>query len=126
MRRPLHEKFLGCATITDVSAASSSAPIPCPYDGRVVEIIGTLAAAITVANSAVTLEISKAGGAFVAATGTMVVAFTGSAAGSTFRVKLSGLNAVSRGDAIRFTSDGGSTTSAGLACAAIVSESSGI
>ncbi len=126
MPRPLHEKFAGSTTITDVSAASSSVPIPCPYDGRVVEIFGTLSAAITVANSNVTLEISKNGGAFVAATGTMVVAFTGSAAGSTFRARLSGANAVNRGDAFRFTSDGGSTTTAVLSCGAIVSESSGI
>lgn len=126
MPRPLHEKVTAAAIIADVSAASSSPPIPCGYDGRVVEIVGTLSAAVTVANSLVTLEISRNGGAFAAATGTMTVAFTGSAAGSTFRARLTGNNAVTKTDALRFTSDGGSTTTAALACVAFVSENSGV
>ena len=92
--------------ITDVSSAASSWAVS-PVAGDLVGAYVVIDGAITVADASITFEI---GG--VAATGTLTVAYSGSAAGSAFSQTISGTNTVTAGQAIEIITDGGSTDAA--------------
>lgn len=96
--------------LVDVSAASISyAPIWCK--GVVVDAFATISAAVTGSDTVVTVKVSKSGTSTTI--GTITVAVTGSAAGSTFQMAMTGseiARTVSQGDTIIFDSDGVSST----------------
>jgi hypothetical protein len=92
--------------IDDISTAGQIyIPVPKEMDGDVYEVVATLNNAITVADAVLTVK--DGGGNTI---GTLTVAFTGSAAGSTFTADMKG--AVRPGTAIEIETDGGSTTAA--------------
>lgn len=95
--------------LADVSAPSS-AYLQAPCAGTITKIYATLQGAITVADSAVTTSI---GGVAITG-GAMTIAQAGSAAGTKFSATPSAANTVAAGDLITVTTDGGSTTTAGL------------
>ena len=104
--RPISEIVVASQQMADISAPSTVFAAA-THRGRLVRFYAVLSAAITVANSNVTVTING-----VAVTGlSLVAAFTGSAPGSVFvSTVASGLNYVNEGDSIGFISDGGSTT----------------
>lgn len=108
--RPLGDKYIPGGQLVDLSTASISyAPIP--SQGVIVDAFATISAAITTADSVVTVKVIKDG--TTTTIGTITVAYTGSAAGSTFRVVLSGTEAarsVKAGDTIVFDNGGQSDT----------------
>lgn len=94
-------------TLTDVSNASD-AYVVSPFAGVITRIDGVLHSAISVADSTVTSYI----GATAITSGAMTVAYSGSAAGTSFAVTPSANNTVSAGSVIRLNTDGASSTSA--------------
>jgi hypothetical protein len=90
--------------IADVSSPSTIY-LAMPRAGLVKKVVGTLSAAITVANSIVTVR-NSAG----LSMGTMTITFTGSAPGSTFSLTPISNNIVTADDFITIVTDGGSTT----------------
>lgn len=91
----------------DISTASSIF-IPNPILGVISKIYVTLQGPITVADAIVTAEIAG-----VLVTGSSnTIAFTASAAGSTFLSTPSGANTVAAGQAVEIITDGASTTAA--------------
>lgn len=107
---PNETVVVGPLRITDVSSASDSAVGVSPIAGKVVEVISVLQGAITVADSAVT---PKIGSTPITGAG-LTIAYNGSAAGDVDRAHPTAANAVVAGSTLVATSDGGSTTSAGL------------
>jgi hypothetical protein len=108
--RTLNDIYLH-GEIADVSTADQCW-IPIPDDGHVQSVYATLDVAITVADATLTFEI---GGTAIG--DSLTIAFTGSAAGSTFALEnLSPdtLNRVSKGGALEVITDGGSTTASRL------------
>lgn len=97
------------ATIADVSNIGDFVLIPIPFNCTIVSLRYTLANAITLANSVVT--VTNAGGAII---GTQTIAFSGSAEGTTFNhTPVSNLTQTSQ-NYIKIATDGGSTTVARL------------
>ena len=93
--------------IDDVSTAGQIyIPVPTEFDGEVAEIVATLNNAITVADATLTVKDGSGN-----SLGTLTVAFTGSAAGTTFTGKFYN-KPVRAGTAIEIETDGGSTTTA--------------
>lgn len=96
--------------LVDVSAASTSFA-PVTRRGIVIAAEATISAAVTGSDTTVTVKSLKAG---VSATiGTITVAVTGSAPGSTFLATMTGTEinrTVNQGDTIIFDSDGVSST----------------
>lgn len=96
--------------LVDVSAASISyAPIWCK--GRVVRAFATISAAVTGSDTIVTVK--KITGGTSTTLGTITVAVSGSAAGSTFECSFTGTEierSVIDGDTLVFDSDGVSST----------------
>lgn len=96
--------------LVDVSTQSISyAPIP--FGGVIVDALCTISAAVTSANSTVTVKVIKDG--VTSTIGTITVAYSNSAAGSTFTMTISGTEkarSVKRGDTIVFDNDGNSST----------------
>ena len=93
------------AHITDVSTASS-AWVVAPVAGIISKIYCTIDTAITVADSVVTSFIGVTG----ITNGTVTLAYSGSAAGSSFNATPTANRTVSAGSVIELRSDGGSTT----------------
>jgi hypothetical protein len=108
--RGFAEKYIPGGQLVDLSTASISyAPIP--SQGIITDAFCTISAAITTADSVVTVKAIKSGATVTI--GTITVAYTGSAAGSTFSIVLSGTEAarsVKRGDTIVFDNGGQSDT----------------
>lgn len=89
-------------------AAGTSVWTVAPFDGVLGRIKTVIDGAITVADAIVGIELAN-----VDVTGSDVtIAFTGSAAGDVDSSTCTALNAVSEGDAIEITSDGGPTAGA--------------
>lgn len=101
--------FTDTVVMDDVSAASFEI-IPIPQNCIIDSITYVLHAAITVANS--TITVTRGGDA--ASLGTQVIAFTSSAEGSTFTQTPGGNNTLTAATHkyLKFASDGGSTTTA--------------
>lgn len=96
-------------TFADISAASTIY-FSAPYDGYLESIQITLKNAITTADSIVTVEVDDT------AKGTaLTIAFTGSAAGTTFRREYQNVP-VRRGSLIEVITDGASSTTAISPC----------
>lgn len=104
MPQPLSRTCLS-QTFADISTAST-VYFAAPYDGYLESIQLTLFNAITVADSVVTVEIDT-----VLAGTALTVAYTGSAAGTTFRREYQNVP-VKRGSIIEVITDGASTTTA--------------
>ncbi len=99
------------AEIADVSTAGQCYVVVPPMgDGELVKIQTVLHNAITVADANLTAKIN---GTAVTG-GTIVVAFTGSAAGTIDSCVPTGANIVKEGDALELETDGGSTTASVL------------
>jgi len=98
------------AKLDDVSAASFVL-IPIPFNAVVQSIRFVLGAAITIANSNITVTRSDA-----AAMGSAVIPFTGSAEGTTVDLTPSGNNTITAvtHKYIKIATDGGSTTTSPL------------
>jgi hypothetical protein len=105
MPRPLNWYFLS-NMLADVSTASS-VRFCVPEDGYLRKVETTLGAAITVANSTVTVSHNN-----TALSPTITVAFTSSAEGDHDEAEF--FEPVSAGDWIEVATDGGSTTTAQL------------
>lgn len=108
--RSLAEKYLPGGQLVDVSTASISY-VPIPSTGIIVDALCTISAAITVADSVVTVKVIKDG--TTSTVGTITVTQVGSAIGSTFSMVVTGtesVRSVKRGDTLVFDSDGASTT----------------
>ncbi len=109
-RRPLFDKYVPGGQLVDVSAPSISyAPIPASGIARMA--YATISAAITSADAIVTVK--KISGSTTTTLGTITIANSGSAAGSTFEVVWSATQEnrnVKAGDTIVFDSDGASST----------------
>lgn len=108
----LQDAVIPGGQLVDVSAPSISYA-PVPFAGVIVDAFATIAAAVTSANAVVTVKVIKAG--VTSTIGTITIAYSGSAAGSTFSVVITGTEAarsVNRGDTIVFDSDGASSTTA--------------
>lgn len=101
------------AYMADVSAPSS-AYAPVPFRGHVVKVGSVLYNAITVADSAMSTSIN----ATAITGGTWTVTQAGSAAGDYDSAIPTALSTtyVKDGDVIKFTSDGGSSTTAPMMC----------
>lgn len=95
--------------IDDVSTASS-VYVGVPFGSTFISAYGVLGAGITVADAIVTFEKNGA----VSFGSSMTVAFTGSAAGSTFEYTPTTNTSVDTGQFIRVITDGASTTTAPL------------
>lgn len=92
--------------IDDISTAGQIyLPVPKEFDGTILQVVATLNNAITVADA--TLTVKNSDGTTI---GTLVVPFTGSAAGTTVTANLNGLCRPNQ--AIEVETDGGSTTAA--------------
>jgi hypothetical protein len=108
--RSLQDVIVPGGQLVDLSTASISyAPIP--VDGVVVDALSTIAAAITGADCTVTVKAIKSG--TTVTLGTITVTQSGSAAGDTDTMTITGSEAdrtVKRGDTIVFDSDGASST----------------
>lgn len=102
--------FVFSSVLPDVSAPSFVL-IPIPFNCIIQSIKYTLGGAITVANS--TITVTRGGGS---AMGTQVIAYSGSAEGTTFSQTPSGNNTItaSTHNYIKIATDGGSTTTAPL------------
>lgn len=109
-QRPLGDKYIPGGQLVDLSTASISyAPIP--SQGIIVDAFATISAAITTADSVITVKVIKDGA--TSTVGTITAAYTGSAAGSTFRMVISGseqVRSVKAGDTIVFDNGGQSDT----------------
>lgn len=110
-QRSLAEKYIPGGQLVDVSAASISYAA-CPAQGVIVDALCCISAAVTSADSIVTLK-KKAGGATAVTLGTITVAYTGSAIGQVFTAVMTGTEAdrsVAKGDTLICDSDGVSST----------------
>lgn len=107
---PMNDRPVFGGQLVDVSAASISyAPIWCK--GRVVRAFCTISAAVTGSDTTVTVK--KISGGTSTTLGTITVAVSGSAAGSTFEASFTaseGDRTVDIGDTLVFDSDGASST----------------
>lgn len=101
------------AQVLDVSTASI-AQTPVPLPGRVIDAWGTISAAVTVADSVVTLKKYPAGVVANAVTiGTITIVQSGSAAGKTYQMVITGNEAactVAPGDTLALDNAAGSST----------------
>lgn len=106
--------------LLDISNASISyAPIP--FGGVIVDGFCTIAAAITGSDSVVTVKAIKSG--VTVTLGTITAVVSGSAAGSTFSMVVTGSEndrSVKRGDTIVFDSGGQSSTTSIANFAAVI------
>jgi hypothetical protein len=101
---PLQSVFI-TTQLADVSAPSTVFVVP-GFTGRIKKVWSVLNNAITLADSALSLAI----GANNVTGGSWTVPFTGSAAGTVNSAVPTGANVFQNGDAIKITTDGGSTT----------------
>lgn len=114
-------EWVAAQQLLNVSLADISTPslvyVPVPLAGTVIKIVGVLHAAITVANS--TLTIKNAAGVSM---GTITVPFSGSAAGQVFTLSPASNNVISDNSFLTIESDGGSTTAALMTFSVVVRE----
>lgn len=96
--------------LTDVSTASS-VYIVAPCSGYISRIEAVLEGAITVANATITVTTETG-----AISNTLTIAYSGSAAGSTFAVNTTNQanRKVLKGEGVKVETNGGSTDAAGL------------
>ncbi len=97
--------------LVDISTPSISY-VAVPFQGRLRAAWACLSAAITIADSVVTIK-KKAGSATAVTLGTITCAFTGSAIGTVTGAVITGSEidcTFAAGDTLIFDSDGGSTT----------------
>lgn len=111
MPLPLSRTCLA-GTFADISTASTLY-FAAPYDGYLESIQLTLLNAITGADAIVTVEVDT-----VEKGTALTVAYTGSAAGTTFRREYQNVP-VKRGSLIEVISDGASSTTAITACTVV-------
>lgn len=108
-----HEWTLSGGQLVDVSGASVSY-VAVPFQGTLKTAWACISAATTSADSIVTIK-KKVGSATAVTLGTITVATSGSAPGSTFEAAMTGSEidrTFAAGDTLQFDSDGaGSTTS---------------
>lgn len=112
---PLSRRWLSCHML-DVSAANSDAYVAIPWKCRLVKLGITIYVAITGADSVVTCSSVHSGTATAITGGTITVTQSGSAAGSTFEATPTVVTYLNEGDAIKFVSDGGSSTTSSARC----------
>ncbi len=120
--RPLADKYLPGGQLADVSTASI-AYAPVPAQGVIVDALATISAAITSADAVVTVKVIRSG--TTTTIGTITIANSGSAPGSTFAAVLTGsemARSVKRGDTLAFDSDGASSTTATATFLAVIRE----
>lgn len=100
---------------TSVGGSPQTTYIPVPYDGTLVETQVAIGAAITVADSTITVSVLPGGVAASAVTvgGTVTVVQSGSAAGKVYSAKHTTNRRVRKGDSIRLVPAGATTTSPG-------------
>jgi hypothetical protein len=98
-----------CQTFANISAAPSTLLFAAPEPARRVRVQLTLNNAITVANDAITVKVDN-----VSLSGTMVIAFTGSAKGTTFTQDFTG--SINTGSLVEVISSGASTTTCIAPC----------
>lgn len=114
-KRGLTDKYIPGGSLADVSTASI-AYAPIPAQGVIVDGFCTISAALTTADGTVTVKVIKSGA--TTTIGTITLTQSGSAAGSTYRMVMSGSEAarsVSAGDTIVSDSNGAcDTTSIGV------------
>lgn len=101
---------------TSVGGSPQTTYIPVPFAGNLTETMVSLFAAITAADSVITVSILPAGVAASAVTvgGTITIVQASSAAGMMFSTKHTTGTLVSKGDVIRLVPTGASTTAAGI------------
>lgn len=107
---PTSVKVVPGGQLVDVSAASISYA-PVPMRGVIVGAIATISAAVTGSDTTVTVKSIK--GSTSTTIGTITIAVSGSAPGSTFLASMTGTEinrTVNQGDTIGFDSDGVSST----------------
>ncbi len=108
----LQDVILPGGQLVDVSSASLSYA-PVPFAGVIVDAFATISAAVTSANSVVTVKVFRGSALASTTIGTITIANSGSAPGSTFAMAITGSEAdrsVGRGDVVVFDSDGASST----------------
>jgi len=116
----LQDAVIPGGQLVDISTASVSYA-PVPFGGIIVDAFCTISAAVTSADSVVTVKVIKSG--TTTTIGTITVAYSGSAAGSTFTMTVTGsekARSVNRGDTIVFDSDGASSTTSIANFAAVI------
>lgn len=113
--QPLFNRYY-TQTFADISAPSS-VYFAVAARGKIKAIVVTLLNAITVADSNLTFKINGTTG-----TGTAVIAFTGSAVGSTFTLTPTALHIVDAGNIVEVITDGASSTTAITPCTMVVEE----
>jgi hypothetical protein len=91
-------------TLDDISTASS-AWVASPVAGDIVKIVTVIDGPITVADATLTARING----IAMGNGTIIIDFSGSAAGDTDSTDPSGSNTVNVGEALQIESNGGST-----------------
>lgn len=106
---PTPNQYALTVTLADVSAASNVF-VAVPFNSTFVRAYATLGAAITVADSNLSFEKNGA----VSFGSALVIAFTGSAAGTTFTFTPTINTSVNAGQFIKVITDGASTTTASL------------
>lgn len=109
-------EYLINAYSTSVGGSPQTTYIPVPYDGTLVETNVSIGAAISTADSTITVSVLPAGVAANAVTvgGTLTVVQSGSAAGKFFSVKHTTNRRVRKGDTIRLVPAGATGTSPGV------------
>lgn len=110
-QRPLFDWLIPGGQLVDVSTASVSYA-PVPVQGVLVDAYCTISAAITGADSTVTVK--KIASGVTSTLGTITVTQAASAAGSTFTMTITGTEencTFNAGDTLVFDSDGASSTS---------------
>jgi hypothetical protein len=116
---PISHRVLQCHML-DVSAANSAAYVSVPWKCKLVKLGATIYVAVTTGDAVITCSRVVAGVATAITGGTITVAQSGSAAGSTFEASPTTELYLNDGDAIAFVSDGGSTETSPTRCWAIV------
>jgi hypothetical protein len=110
-KNTLADKYLHGGQVLDISSASV-AYTPIPSQGIIVDAFCSISAAITSADSVITVKISHAGATAVTI-GTITVPNSGSAAGDTVAMVITGsetARSCARGDTLIFDSGGASST----------------
>jgi hypothetical protein len=102
----MHNKFILSCSIADVSTATT-VYLPVPYASTLDYVVSSLNAAITVANSIITIRDHGGNSA-----GTLTIAYTGSGAGDIDTLTPASNNVFTANQNVRIVTDGGSTTTA--------------
>ncbi len=113
--KPVSRRWLSCHML-DVSAVNSDAYVAVPWKCKLIKLGITINAAITGTDSVVTCSRVILGQSTAITGGTITVTQASSAAGSNFEATPTVTLRLNEGDAIKFLSDGASTTTASARC----------